>query len=98
MAMRNPPHPGQFVHDEIVEANGLTVTAAASLLEVGRSALSNLLNGHADLSPEMALRIEKAFGIRMDTLMAMQTAYDVAQMRQQADKIRVRRFVPASAA
>jgi antitoxin HigA-1 len=98
MAMRNPPHPGQFIRDEIIEANDLTVTAAANLLEVGRSALSNLLNGHADLSPEMALRIELAFGIRMDTMMAMQTAYDVAKMRRQASKIHVRAFVPAAAA
>ena len=98
MAMRNPPHPGQFIRDEIVEANDLTVTAAANLLGVGRSALSNLLNGHADLSSEMALRIEKAFGIRMDTLMAMQTAYDVAQMRRRAGEIHVKAFVPATAA
>lgn len=98
MPMQNPPHPGQFIRDEIIEANDLTVTAAASLLDVGRSALSNLLNAHADLSPEMALRIEKAFGIRMDTLMAMQTAYDVAQMRRRAGEIRVRAFVPATAA
>jgi antitoxin HigA-1 len=98
MAMRNPPHPGQFIRDEILEANGLSVTAAADLLKVGRSALSNLLNEHADLSPEMALRIEMAFGIRMDTLMGMQTAYDVAQMRRRASKIRVSRFAPATAA
>ena len=98
MAMRNPPHPGQFVRDEIIEANDLTVTAAADLLVVGRSALSNLLNGHADLSPEMALRIELAFGIRMDTLMMMQTAYNVAQMRRRASKIHVHAFAPAVAA
>ena len=95
MAMRNPPHPGQFVRDEILEANELTVTAAAEVLNVGRSALSNLLNGHADLSPEMALRIEMAFGIRMETLMAMQTAFDVAQMRRRASSIRVHAFGPA---
>ncbi len=98
MAMRNPPHPGQFIRDEIIEANDLTVTAAASVLKVGRSALSNLLNGNADLSPEMALRIEKAFSIPMDTLMAMQTAYAVAAMRRKAGRIHVRPFVPADAA
>jgi antitoxin HigA-1 len=98
MSMRNPPHPGQFIRDEIIDANGLSVTAAADLLKVGRSALSNLLNGHADLSPEMALRIEMAFGIRMDTLMGMQTAYDVAQVRRRASGIHVSRFEPAVAA
>lgn len=98
MPMRNPPHPGQFVRDEIVEANGLSVTATAELLKVGRSAVSNLLNGNADLSPEMALRIEMAFGIRMDTLMAMQMAYDVAEVRRSASKIHVKPFVPAAGA
>lgn len=98
MPMRNPPHPGQFIRDEIIIANGLSVTGASDLLHVGRSALSNLLNGHADLSPEMALRIEMGFGIRMDTLMGMQMAYDVAQVRRRARGIRVRRFKPAIAA
>lgn len=98
MPMHNPPHPGQFIRDEIIEANGLSVTAAAHLLNVGRSALSNLLNEHADLSSEMALRIEMVFGIRMDTLMAMQTAHDVAQMRRRASKIHVKPFLPAAAA
>lgn len=97
MAMRNPPHPGQFIHDEILEANELTVTAAAKLLNVGRSALSNLVNGNADLSPEMALRIELAYGVRMDTSMSMQLAYDVARVRPRAKKLRVRAFVPAPA-
>ena len=97
MAMRNPPHPGQFIHDEIIEANDLTVTAAAKLLNVGRSALSNLLNGNANLSPEMALRIELAFGIRMDTLMSMQLAYDVAHVRPRANRLRVHAFVPSVA-
>lgn len=97
MAMHSPPHPGQLIRDEIIEANDLTVTATADLLDVGRSALSNLLNGHADLSPEMALRIEKAFGIRMDTLMGMQTAYDVARMRRRAGEIHVRAFTPTAA-
>ena len=97
MAMLNPPHPGTFIRDEIIEANELSVTAAANLLKVGRSALSNLLNGHADLSPEMALRVELAFGVQMDTLLGMQTAYDVAAMRRRANKIRVRRFTPSVA-
>lgn len=82
-----PSHPGDFIRKEIVEAHELTVTAAAEKLGVGRPALSHLLNGHADLSAEMALRIENAFGVRMDTLMRMQTAYDIWRTRQQAKKI-----------
>ena len=76
MPMKNPAHPGDFVRTEIAEAAGMTVTAAAKALQVSRPALSSLLNGKADLSGEMALRIEKAFGVKMDTLMRMQSAYD----------------------
>ena len=97
MTMRNPVHPGAFVKTEIVEAHGLSVTAAAKVLGVSRPALSNLLNGNADLSGEMALRFEKAFGVSMDTLMRMQVAYDIARARKDAGKIRVRRYQPDSA-
>jgi addiction module HigA family antidote len=97
MTMHSPPHPGAFIRDEILDANDLTVTAAAGVLGVGRPALSNLLNSRADLSPEMALRIEKAFGIRMDTLMEMQLKYDLAIMRRASSKIRVKRFHPVAA-
>src|SRR2546427_5868573 len=97
MPMKNPPHPGDFIRTEIVEAAGLSVTAAAAALHVSRPALSSLLNRKADLSGEMALRIEKAFGVRMDTLMRMQGAYDIAQARKDAGKIRVRRYQPDTA-
>src|ERR1035437_6382975 len=69
MPMKNPPHPGDFIRTEIIEAAGLTVTAAAIALGVSRPTLSSLLNGKAGLSGDMALRIEKAFGVKMDTLM-----------------------------
>jgi addiction module HigA family antidote len=98
MPMKNPPHPGDFIKTEIVEAAGLTVTAAARALRVSRPALSSLLNGKADLSGEMALRIEKAFGVRMDTLMRMQSAYDIAQTRKLAGKLRIPRLRLSSAA
>ena len=98
MPMKNPPHPGDFIKTEIVEAAGLTVTAAARALRVSRPALSSLLNGKADLSGEMALRIEKAFGVRMDTLMRMQSAYDIAQTRKSAGKLRIPRLPLPSAA
>ena len=97
MAMRNPVHPGDFIKTEILEAHRLSVTAAAKVLGVSRPALSNLLNQNADLSGEMALRIEKAFGVSMDTLMRMQSAYDIAQTRKDASKISVRRYQPAHA-
>ena len=97
MAMVHPVHPGSFIRTEIIEAHGLSVTAAAKVLGVSRPALSNLLNQNADLSGEMALRIEKAFGVSMDTLMRMQGAYDIAQARKGAGKIRVRRYQPNAA-
>lgn len=92
MPIKNPPHPGDFVRTELVEAMGLTVTAAAVALGVSRPALSSLLNGKADLSGEMALRLEKAFGVKMDTLMRMQNAYDIAQIRKRAPRIDVERI------
>jgi addiction module HigA family antidote len=96
--MFNPPHPGELIRTEIIEPLGLSVTAAAKILRVSRPALSNLLNAKADLSGEMALRIEKAFGPKMDTLMRMQSAYDIAQTRKLQGKIRVRRYRTKKAA
>ena len=91
MPMKNPPHPGDFIRTEIIEAAGLTVTAAAAALGVSRPTLSSLLNNKADLSGDMALRIEKAFGVKMDTLMRMQSSYDIAQTRKREKQINVRR-------
>ena len=82
MPMKNPPHPGDFIRTEIIQPARLSVTAAAAALQVSRPALSSLLNGKADLSGDMALRIEKAFGVKMDTLMRMQSAYDIAKTRK----------------
>jgi addiction module HigA family antidote len=90
--MRNPVHPGEFIRAEILAPLGLSVTAAAPALGVTRQALSNLLNGQADLSGDMAVRIEKAFGVRMDTLMRMQSSFDIARTRQRAKSITVRRY------
>ena len=91
MPMKNPPHPGDFIRTEILESTGLSVTAAAVALGVSRPALSSLLNGKAGLSGEMALRIEKAFGVKMDTLMRMQSAYEIARTRMREKLIRVGR-------
>ena len=92
MLMKNPPHPGDFIRTEIVSPTGLSVTSAAQALQVSRPALSSLLNGKAGLSGEMALRIEKAFGVKMDTLMRMQSSYEIAQTRKREKNIRVPRI------
>ena len=93
----SPPHPGEFIRDEILNELGLNVSKAAKALGVRRATLSDLLNGKANLSPEMALRIEKAFGVKMDTLLRMQAWYDVYAMRQHSKAINVERYHPAGA-
>ena len=90
--MKNPAHPGGFIKHEIIEPLELTVTAAAKALGVTRATLSTLLNERAHLSPEMALRVEKAFGVSMDTLMRMQNSYDIAQARKREDEVKVAPF------
>ena len=90
-----PPHPGAFIRVEALEELGLSVSAAARILGVRRATLSDLLNGNASLSPEMALRVEKAFGLSMDLLLRMQAWHDAMQMRTRADEIDVRRYQPA---
>ncbi len=97
MRMLNPPHPGDFIRTEIIEPVGLTVTGAAEVLGVTRPAFSSMLNGRSSLSPEMALRIEKAFGPTMDTLLRMQTSYDIARTRKQENRIVVQRYRPTRA-
>lgn len=94
MAMKNPPHLGEIIREEIIKALGLTVTGAAEILGVRRATLSNLTTGKASVSAEMALRLEKAFGVSMDMLLKMQAGYDAAQCRMQGDKIKVKRFKP----
>ena len=90
-----PPHPGAFIRIEALEELELSVSAAARILGVQRATLSDLLNGNASLSPEMALRVEKAFGLSMDLLLRMQAWHDAMQMRTRADEIDVRRYQPA---
>jgi len=90
--LKMPVHPGGFVKSEVIEARGLSVTDAATALGVTRPALSKLLNGRAHLSPEMALRIEKAFGVSMDTLMGMQNSFDIAEVRKREGDIHVLPF------
>ena len=90
-----PSHPVDFIRTEVIEELGLNVTRAALILGVRRATLSALLNGNASLSPEMALRIEKAFDVSMDLLLKMQAWYDSAQMRARASEIAVQRYEPA---
>ena len=89
-----PSHPGDFVRTEIIEELGLDLVQAAEILGVRRTALSELLNADAALSPEMALRIEKAFDVSMDVLLRMQAWYDAARMRARADEVEVDRHQP----
>ena len=86
------PHPGSFIRTEIIQGRSLTVSQAAEALRVLRPTLSAVLNGRASLSPEMALRLEKAFGLSMNTLMRMQCEYDIAQTRQREAEIDVPPF------
>ncbi len=95
MSMLNPPHPGRIVRQECIEALDLSVTEAAKVLGVTRQALNNLVNEKAAISPEMAIRLEKAFGSTADTWLRMQAAYGLAQARKKENNIQVQRFVPA---
>ncbi len=94
MPMKNPPHPGRIIRDEVLDALELDVTSAAQILGVARSTLSKLLNEKASLSAEMAIRIEKAFGPQADHLMRMQLGYDMAQARLREDEIQVSPYQP----
>ena len=95
MSMLNPPHPGRIVRQECLEALGLSVTEAAKVLDVTRQTLNNLVNEKAAISPEMAIRLEKAFGSTADTWLRMQAAYDLAQARKNAVQINVQRVAAA---
>ena len=95
MPMKNPPHPGDLIRTEVIEALGLSVSKAAEILQVRRATLSDLLHGKAALTPDMALRIEKAFGPEMDHLLRMQLAYDVSRTRANANDISIERYVAA---
>jgi addiction module HigA family antidote len=90
-----PCHPGEFIREEILRELGLSVARAAEILGVRRATLSDLVNAKAALSPEMALRLEKAFGVSMDTMLRMQAWHDSHTMRQRAGEIEVKRYEPA---
>jgi antitoxin HigA-1 len=89
-----PTRPGEFIRAEILDELGLSVSEAADVLGVRRATLSDLLNGEAALSPEMALRIEKAFGVDMEMLLKMQAWHDTTAMRRHAAEIDVKPYRP----
>jgi len=89
--MKSPPHPGLSVRHDCIEPLGLTITGAARALGVTRQALNNLVNCKAAISPEMAIRLDKAFGGGADTWLRLQAAYDLAQAEKHASKIKVQR-------
>ncbi len=97
MRMRNPPHPGLSVRHDCLEPLGLSVTAGAKVLGVTRQALNNLVNCKSGISPEMAIRLDKAFGGGAETWLRFQAAYDLARAEKSADKISVKRYEPAHA-
>lgn len=97
MPMKNPPHVGRVIWEGILEPLGLSVTKAAEVLGVRRATLSDLVNGKAALTAEMALRIHKAFGPDIDHLLRMQVAYDTAQIRKRSKAIKVKPYVPKAA-
>ncbi len=93
MPMKNPPHPGLSVRRDCLEPLGLSVAVAAQKLGVGNKELSDIVTGQAGISPEMAIRLDKAFGGGAITWYRMQAAYDLAQAMQKADEIKVERVV-----
>ena len=96
MPIKNPPHPGLSVRHDCLEPLGLNVTEAAKRLGVSRKQLSDIVNCHAGISPEMAIRLDKAFGGGADTWLRVQGAYDLAQAMKHADEIKVERLPPAA--
>ena len=91
MPMKNPPHPGRSIRNACLEPLGLSVTEGAKVLGVSRQALNNVVNGKAAISPEMAIRLSKAFGSTAEVWLRMQLAYDLAEARKDESKIKVRR-------
>jgi addiction module HigA family antidote len=95
MAMKNPPHPGEHIRHDCIAPLGLTITSAAEALGVARQTLNNVINGKSGISPEMAIRLSKAFGGSPDVWLAMQMAYDLAQAQKNAARIKVKRLAAA---
>ncbi len=98
MPMKNPPHPGHSIKDACLSPLGLNVTEGAKVLGVARHTLSRVINGKAAISAEMAIRLEKVGWSNAGHWMRLQTAYELAQVRQRQDQIKVKRYRPRKAA
>ena len=98
MPMKNPPHPGRSIKDACLEPLELSVTGGAKVLGVTRNTLSRVINGQSGISPEMAIRLEKAGWSNADHLLRLQTVYELAQARKEQDRIKVERYEPQPAA
>jgi antitoxin HigA-1 len=96
MPMKNPPHPGLSVRHDCLAPLGLSVTEAAKKLGVSRKQLSDVVNGRSGISPEMAIRLDKAFGGGAETWLRLQAAFDLAQAMRHADRIKVDRLTRAA--
>lgn len=96
MPMKNPPHPGLSIRHDCIEPLGLSITEAATALGVSRKQLSDVVNCHAGISPEMAIRLDKAFGGGAGTWLRLQAAYDLARAAKRADEIKVNRLSSAA--
>ncbi|MDR3423883.1 MAG: HigA family addiction module antitoxin [Alphaproteobacteria bacterium] len=92
MKMHNPPHPGEIIREQCIEPLGLTITSAAKGLGVTRKALSELVNGHSGVSPDMAIRLSKAFGSSSESWLRLQMQYDLWQAEKHSARIKVERF------
>ena len=92
MAMKNPPHPGLSIKENCLEPLGLNITEAAKVLGVARHTLSRVLNGHAAISPEMAIRLEKAGWSNAEFWLRRQATYNLVQARKNEDQIKVKRY------
>jgi len=90
-----PPPVGEFIREDILEPLELSISKAAEIMEVRRPTLSDIINGKARLSSDVALRMEMAFGVSMGLLLRMQTTYEVAKARQSASSLNVQRYAPA---
>lgn len=97
MPMKNPPHPGLSIRMNCLEPLGLSVSEGAKALGVSRTTLSRLINARSGISPEMAIRLSKAFGSTPGAWIRLQAAYDISQADARADEINVRRYEPARA-
>ena len=92
MPMKEPPHPGLSVRYNCLEPLGLSISSGAEILGVSRQALNNLVNGKAGISPEMAIRLDKAFGGTAEGWLALQTAYDLVQARKKELYTEIKRY------